>query len=77
MKTMPAGAFKARCLALMDEVRSKRQTVVITKHGKPVAKLTPIVTAHDDIYHFLRGKGAITGDILAPALTTEEWGGLG
>ena len=41
MKTIPAGSFKARCLAIMDEVKAKRETVVITKHGEPVAKLVP------------------------------------
>jgi prevent-host-death family protein len=41
IKTMPAGVFKARCLAVMDEVQSKRQSVIITKRGKPVAKLVP------------------------------------
>jgi prevent-host-death family protein len=38
MRTIPAGAFKTNCLALMDEVQAKRETLVITKHGKPVAK---------------------------------------
>ena len=33
MKTMPAGVFKTNCLAVMDEVKAKRETVVITKHG--------------------------------------------
>ena len=41
MKTMAAGSFKAQCLAVMDEVQAKRETVVITKHGKPVVKLIP------------------------------------
>lgn len=41
-RTIPAGIFKARCLAIMDEVQAKRQAVVITKRGKPVAKLVPV-----------------------------------
>jgi PIN domain nuclease of toxin-antitoxin system len=36
--------------------------VVITKHGKPVAKLVPIRTEKDEIYNFLSGKGVVTGD---------------
>jgi prevent-host-death family protein len=76
MKTMAAGAFKANCLAVMDEVQAKRETVVITKHGKPVAKLVPVDSQVDDIFGFLRGKGKITGDVVAPALTPEEWGEL-
>ena len=76
MKKMAAGAFKAHCLAVMDEVQAKRETVVITKHGKPVAKLVPMESKSDDIFGFLRGKITITGDIVSPALTPEEWGDL-
>jgi prevent-host-death family protein len=76
MKKMAAGAFKANCLAVMDEVQAKRETVVITKHGKPVAKLVPVDTDNDDIYGFFAGKGSIKGDIVSPALTLEEWGNL-
>ena len=76
MKKMAAGVFKANCLAVMDEVQSKRITVVITKRGKPVAKLVPINLKKDDIFGFLAGKGMITGDVVSPALTPEEWGDL-
>ena len=77
-KTIPAGAFKARCLAIMDEVAAKRQAVVITKRGKPVAKLVPVEQEKDDIFGFMKGKGTveIKGDIISPALTPEEWGDL-
>jgi len=71
---MAAGSFKAQCLAVMDEVQAKRETVVITKHGKPVAKLVPAGKATDEIYNFLRGKGAVTGDVMSPAI--ENWGDL-
>jgi len=76
MKTMAAGAFKAKCLAVMDEVQSKRVTVVITKRGKPVAKLVPVEPKQDEIFGFLKGKGKITGDVVKPALTLREWGNL-
>lgn len=76
MKKIPAGIFKTNCLAIMDEVQSKREAVVITKHGKPVVKLMPMSTEKDDIYGFLVGKGTIVGDVVSPALTLEEWGNL-
>jgi prevent-host-death family protein len=76
MKKMPAGSFKTNCLALMDEVFSKRETVLITKHGKPVAKLVPVSEETDNIYNFLEGKGTIVEDVVSPALTREEWGEL-
>jgi len=74
MKTMAAGAFKVHCLAVMDEVQAKRETVVITKRGKPVAKLVPADKDVDEIYDFLRGKVTVTGDIVSPAI--EDWGEL-
>ena len=40
--SMPAGQFKATCLKVMDRVRRTREPVVITKRGKPVARLDPI-----------------------------------
>ena len=76
MKKMTAGLFKVHCLAVMDEVQAKRESVVITKHGKPVAKLVPADKDTDDLYNFLGGKVAITGDVVAPALSEEDWGEL-
>jgi len=73
---MAAGTFKIHCLAVMDEVQAKRETVLITKHGKPVAKLVPADENTSDIYNFLAGKGAIVGDVIAPAISAKEWGDL-
>ena len=73
---MAAGTFKAQCLAVMDEVQARRETVLITKHGRPVAKLVPADDLSDDIYDFFVGKGKITGDVLSPALSPKEWGDL-
>ncbi|HSY91766.1 MAG TPA: type II toxin-antitoxin system Phd/YefM family antitoxin [Candidatus Binatus sp.] len=77
-KTIPAGTFKARCLAIMDEVASKRESVIITKRGKPVAKLVPVEKEKDDIFGFFNGKGKIEikGDIVSPIISPEEWGDL-
>jgi prevent-host-death family protein len=75
LRKMAAGSFKTHCLAVMDEVQAKRQEIVITKRGKPIAKLAP-VDHSDDIYGFFEGKGAIKGDLVAPALDPEEWGEL-
>jgi len=76
MKKIPAGIFKARCLSLMDEVRNKREAILITKRGEPVAKLVPVAGGEDDIFGFCQGQGFVKGDIVSPALTPEEWGEL-
>ncbi len=42
MRTIPAGRFKAQCLKLLDEVAETGETIVVTKRGKPVAKIEPV-----------------------------------
>jgi len=76
MKKMAAGSFKVHCLKVMDEVQSKRESVVITKRGKPVAKLVPADKDTDDIFGFLAGKGRIIGDVVSPVFSPKEWGDL-
>ncbi len=44
-RTLSATQFKARCLALLDEVASTRRSLVVTKHGKPVARVVPSKTS--------------------------------
>jgi prevent-host-death family protein len=43
-KVVPAGEFKAKCLAIFDEVEVRRHTFVITKRGRPVARIVPLAT---------------------------------
>ena len=76
MKKMAAGSFKAKCLRVMDEVQAKHQTVVIMRHVEPVAKLVPMSIETDELYNFLAGQGRVGGDIVSPALSPKEWGGL-
>ena len=73
MKTMPAGQFKARCLRVMDEVRSTREPVVITKKSKPVAKLVPAKPASDDFLGKLSAVIKIVGDITQPIEDPDAW----
>jgi prevent-host-death family protein len=70
MKTIAAGEFKTRCLALMENVRSKREPLVITKRGKPIAKLVPVEDPKDDFIGRLKGVFKVVGDIESPI---DEW----
>ncbi len=72
-RTISAARFKARCLALLDEVEATRETLVVTKRGRPVAQ----VVAADEIRRSrpLRGSVRYRGDILAPI--GERWRALG
>ena len=67
-----AGQFKSKCLQLMERVQQTREEVVITKHGKPVAKLVPISEEKTDtIVGYLPGSVQVVGDIVSPI--DEEW----
>lgn len=63
MKRISAGEFKAKCLRLMDEVQETGEPYLITKRGRPVARLLPIGTAADDLFGYLKGTFEIAGDI--------------
>lgn len=73
MKKIAAGEFKAQCLAILDAVRESGEPVVITKHGKPVAKLVPAQNNADDIFGYMAGKVKVVGDIVAPVTPLEDW----
>ena len=62
MKSVPAAKFKEQCLAILDRVDA--DGIVITKHGKPVAKLIPIQTDTAQIIGSFKGKIKIKGRIL-------------
>lgn len=70
-QTIPAGEFKAKCLKIMDEVNLHHKTIVITKHGKPIAKLIPYDDAPVSLFGVMQGSIKIKGDIVAP--TGEKW----
>jgi prevent-host-death family protein len=73
MKQIPAGQFKAQCLAIMDKVLQTGEPVVITKHGKPVVKLVPAANHADDIFDYMAGKAKVVGDIVGPVTPPEDW----
>ncbi len=66
-----AGQFKAKCLKLMDEVRNRREEVIITKRGKPVARLVPCDEKPTPIYGCMKSTVTILGDIVSPV--GEKW----
>ncbi len=61
-----AGEFKAKCLGLLDEVQQQRKTILITKHGRPVAKVVPVDDRPASFIGSMKGTMKITGDIVSP-----------
>jgi prevent-host-death family protein len=78
-KTIPAGAFKQGCLRILDEVAETHQEVVITKRGKPVAKLVPVKPEREreaEVLAGLRGKAKMLvseRDFLRPLTAEAGW----
>jgi len=61
MKKIPAGEFKAKCLAIMDRVQKTGESVLITKHGRPVARLSPAPSTPEDVFGYMAGRGQDCG----------------
>lgn len=77
MASVPATEFKAKCLELMDRVAERRECFVITKRGKPVAKLVPVEREpKEPLFGRLRDLVDEVGDITSPVVPPEVWGTL-
>jgi prevent-host-death family protein len=66
--TVAAGVFKAECLAILDRVAQERESIVITKRGRPVARVVPFTEPEASS---LRGSVRFVGDVFAPS--GESW----
>jgi prevent-host-death family protein len=73
-RRIPAAEFKTNCLRLMDEVAKRRLPIVITKRGKPVAKLVPVDQQPIDLFGYMAGTIKICGDIVGP-IDDVQWTG--
>ena len=61
-RTYTASEFKAKCLVLLDQVERTKQAIVITKRGKPVARLGP------SLLGIWKGRMEITGTSFRPLM---------
>ena len=66
MKKVAAGKFKEQCLSILDHLEP--EGILITKHGKPVAKLVPVHTDHANLIGSFKGKIKIKGNILSTGI---------
>jgi prevent-host-death family protein len=78
MIEVPISEFKAKCLALLEEVRKTRKPIRITRHGKPVAEVVPPVPVSERSKMMGSMKGSIIfkGDIISPASDPDDWEAL-
>lgn len=69
-RTIAAGEFKAKCLALLDEVKDQGGEIIVTKRGEPIARLVPLAKKPAKrkmpAIGWMKGRGEIVGDIISP-----------
>lgn len=75
MTEVSISEFKAKCLALLEQVRRTRQPIRITRHGKPVAEVIPPTAVFDRAAWIgsMKDSVEIVGDIISPANDEDEW----
>ena len=71
-KTIGAARFKQQCLSILDQLDPGG--IVVTKYGKPVARVLPMPRSHADLIGSLKGKIKVNGDIMS---TGETWDAAG
>ena len=77
MTTMKISEFKAKCLQILDRVSKTGETLIITRRGKPLARVLPVSESPaDDWLGSLRGSATATDDLIEPAVDAEEWEAL-
>jgi prevent-host-death family protein len=65
-RTLSAAEFKATCLRVLDQVAARSETVIVTKRGRPVAQVVPIVRRPKRLWGVMKGEIEVVGDIVSP-----------
>ena len=75
MTEVSISEFKAKCLALLEQVRKTKQPLRVTRHGKPVAEIVPPTQNVDRMEWIgsMQGSAVTLGDIISPATDEEDW----
>ena len=75
MKEVAISEFKAKCLAILEGVRTTKNPIRVTRHGKPVAEIVPPTEEMDraEWIRSMQGSAEILGDIISPATDEDDW----
>ncbi len=75
MEEVSISEFKAKCLAILEQVRRTKKPIRITRFGEPVAEVVPPAPpkAKASWLGSMKGRMEILGDITAPAVVSDEW----
>ena len=72
-KTVPVTQFRNQCLRLMDEVKSTGETLIVTKHGRPLAAVVPVVEERSAGIIGWSSEIRLGDDLSEPAIPPEDW----
>ncbi len=70
--TVPASEFKARCLRLLEEVAAGEKTLVITKRGRPIARVAPYLSSRRPLRGSWKDSVRVRGDVVHFSVA-DEW----
>ena len=73
MKEVAISEFKAKCLALLDQVQKTKQPILITRRGRPVAEVSPPKPSENRDWIGSMKDMEILGDIISPASDEDDW----
>lgn len=75
MEEVSISEFKAKCLAILEQVRKTKKPIRITRFGKPVAEVVPPSPSQErkSWLGSMKGTMEIVGDIVSPATDPDEW----
>lgn len=77
MKEIAISEFKAKCLAILDQVQKTKQPIRVTRRGRPIAEVSPAKpTDSRDWIGSMKGTSKILGDIISPATDESDWEAL-
>ena len=77
MRQIAISEFKAKCLAILDEVQKTKQPVLVTRRGHAIAEVAPAAPTNDrDWIGSMKGRMEILGDIVSPASDESDWEAL-
>jgi prevent-host-death family protein len=78
MKEVAISEFKAKCLAMLEQVQKTRKPIRVTRFGKPVAEVVPVSpgAASEDWIGSMKDTMKILGDIVSPANDESDWEAL-
>ena len=78
MKEIAISEFKAKCLALLEQVQKTKKPIRVTRFGKPVAEVVPVPPEKGpgDWIGSMKGTIKILGDIVSPASEEQDWEAL-